>query len=141
VIMTWTLANLVLSCTLELIDDDDEVLLVLGQELGRLSNAVGGPQYAHVLLPLLENLAAVEDASVREKVGGWWRIKQDDEPLSTNACILVGGELTLWSGQYLVRTTTIGALLAFTEPTGFGWMVYLSYFSHGSLCYYLSQIL
>ncbi|CAO3577132.1 unnamed protein product [Absidia cylindrospora] len=38
----------------ELIDDDDEVLLVLAQELGHLSEAVGGAQYAHVLLPLLE---------------------------------------------------------------------------------------
>lgn len=59
---------------LELIDDDDEVLLLLAQELGQLSNAVGGPLHAHVLLPLLENLAAVEDASVRDKV-----MHKDDE--------------------------------------------------------------
>lgn len=51
------------------LDDEDEVLLALAEELG--SNFVeylGGPQYAHLLLGPLENLAAVEETVVREKV-------------------------------------------------------------------------
>ncbi|KAI9306671.1 hypothetical protein BJ944DRAFT_159465, partial [Cunninghamella echinulata] len=51
----------------ELIDDDDEVLAALAESLGQLIDAVGGPEYASGLLPLLENLAAVEDATVRDK--------------------------------------------------------------------------
>jgi serine/threonine-protein phosphatase 2A regulatory subunit A len=43
-------------------------LLALAEELGNLVNAVGGDEYAFYLLPPLENIAAVEEASVRDKV-------------------------------------------------------------------------
>lgn len=51
------------------VDDEDEVLLALAEELGRnFEEYIGGPQYAHVLLGPLENLSAVEETLVRDKV-------------------------------------------------------------------------
>jgi serine/threonine-protein phosphatase 2A regulatory subunit A len=41
----------------------------LGEELGNFVEYVGGPEYGHVLLSPLENLAAIEEPLVREKVG------------------------------------------------------------------------
>ena len=52
----------------ESIDDEDEVLLALADELGGFVDYVGGPEHAHILLAPLENLAAVEETVVREKV-------------------------------------------------------------------------
>lgn len=53
---------------LESLDDEDEVLLALAQELdARFVEYLGGPQYAHLLLGPLENLAVVEETVVREK--------------------------------------------------------------------------
>lgn len=52
----------------EFIDEDDEVLVVLSEELGKLVEYVGGGAHAHVLLVPLETLAGVEESSVREKV-------------------------------------------------------------------------
>lgn len=51
----------------EFVDDEDEILLALSEELPKLVQAVGGPIYAHVLLPTLENLAQVEENSVRDQ--------------------------------------------------------------------------
>ncbi|CAH2045474.1 unnamed protein product [Thlaspi arvense] len=48
-------------------DDDDEVLLAMAEELGVFIPYVGGVEHAHVLLPPLETLAAVEETCVREK--------------------------------------------------------------------------
>lgn len=53
---------------IESIDDEDEVLLTLAGELGDFVEYLGGPQYAHILLQPLENLAAVEETMVRDKV-------------------------------------------------------------------------
>ena len=51
------------------IDDEDEVLLALAEELGKnFDEYVGGRKFAHVLLGPLENLAAVEETVVRDKV-------------------------------------------------------------------------
>lgn len=50
------------------LDDEDEVLLVLAEELGNFVEYVGGKEYAHVILGPLENLTAVEETLVREKV-------------------------------------------------------------------------
>ena len=51
------------------VDDEDEVLLALAEELGRnFEEYIGGSQYAHVLLGPLENLSAVEETLVRDKV-------------------------------------------------------------------------
>jgi serine/threonine-protein phosphatase 2A regulatory subunit A len=51
------------------LDDEDEVLLVLAEELGGFVEYVGGKEYAFVILGPLENLAAVEETLVRDKVG------------------------------------------------------------------------
>lgn len=53
---------------MESLDDEDEVLLALAEELGNFVEYVGGPQWAHLLLSPLENLAAVEETLVRDKV-------------------------------------------------------------------------
>lgn len=52
---------------LECLDDEDEVLLVLAEEIGRLVEYVGGPEAAYTLLPPLESLATVEETVVRDK--------------------------------------------------------------------------
>ncbi|KAF2858275.1 protein phosphatase PP2A regulatory subunit A [Piedraia hortae CBS 480.64] len=49
------------------VEDEDEVLTALGEELGRFVDYVGGPEYGHVLLPSLENLAKIEEPLVRDK--------------------------------------------------------------------------
>ena len=51
------------------LDDEDEVLLVLAEELGNFHEYVGGREYAWCILGPLENLAAVEETLVRDKVG------------------------------------------------------------------------
>ena len=51
------------------VDDEDEVLLALAEELGRnFEEYIGGSEHAHVLLGPLENLSAVEETLVRDKV-------------------------------------------------------------------------
>jgi serine/threonine-protein phosphatase 2A regulatory subunit A len=50
------------------LDDEDEILLALAEELGAFGEYVGGKEYAHLVLGPLENLAAVEETLVREKV-------------------------------------------------------------------------
>jgi len=51
----------------ESIEDEDEVLTALGDELGNFVEYVGGPEYGHVLVPPLENLATIEEPLVRDK--------------------------------------------------------------------------
>ncbi len=51
----------------ESVEDEDEVLTALSDELGSFVEYVGGPEYGHVLLSPLENLAAIEEPLVREK--------------------------------------------------------------------------
>ena len=48
-------------------DDEDEVLLVMAEELGRFVPLVGGPEHAHFLLLPLETLSTVDETVVREK--------------------------------------------------------------------------
>ena len=45
------------------------MLVALSEELGSFIEYVGGPQFGHVLLSPLENLAAIEEPVVRDKVG------------------------------------------------------------------------
>jgi len=52
----------------ESVEDEDEVLTALSEELGDFVEYVGGPEFGHVLLSPLENLAAIEEPLVREKV-------------------------------------------------------------------------
>ena len=42
--------------------------MALAEELGNFVEYIGGPTHAHILLPPLETLAAVEETVVREKV-------------------------------------------------------------------------
>lgn len=52
----------------ESLDDDDEILLALADELSLpFIEYVGGNEYAHLILSVLESLAAVEETLVREK--------------------------------------------------------------------------
>lgn len=44
------------------------MLTALSEELGGLVEHVGGPEHAHCLLSPLENLAAIEEPLVRDKV-------------------------------------------------------------------------
>lgn len=55
----------------ESVEDEDEVLTALSDELGGFVEYVGGPEWGHVLLSPLENLAAIEEPLVREKVGNY----------------------------------------------------------------------
>ncbi|AJO93690.1 Tpd3p [Saccharomyces cerevisiae YJM1419] len=48
-------------------DDEDEVFAVLAEQLGKFVPYIGGPQYATILLPVLEILASAEETLVREK--------------------------------------------------------------------------
>jgi len=48
-------------------DDDDEVLLAMGEQLGIFIPYVGGVEHAHVLLQPLETLCSVEETCVRDK--------------------------------------------------------------------------
>lgn len=52
----------------ESVEDEDEVLVALSEELGNFVEYVGGPAWGHVLLSPLENLAAIEEPVVRDKV-------------------------------------------------------------------------
>ena len=45
------------------------MLVALSEELGNFIEYVGGPPWGHVLLSPLENLAAIEEPVVRDKVG------------------------------------------------------------------------
>lgn len=51
----------------ESVEDEDEVLVALSEELGSFIEYVGGPEWGHVLLSPLENLAAIEEPVVRDK--------------------------------------------------------------------------
>ncbi|KAK4218078.1 armadillo-type protein [Rhypophila decipiens] len=51
----------------ESVEDEDEVLVALSEELGKFIEYVGGPEWGHVLLSPLENLAAIEEPVVRDK--------------------------------------------------------------------------
>lgn len=51
----------------ESVEDEDEVLVALSQELGSFTEYVGGPDFGHVLLSPLENLAAIEEPTVRDQ--------------------------------------------------------------------------
>jgi serine/threonine-protein phosphatase 2A regulatory subunit A len=60
----------------ESVEDEDEVLTALSEELGNFVEYVGGPEYGHVLLSPLENLAAIEEPLVRDKVSNYHETKQ-----------------------------------------------------------------
>lgn len=57
--------------SIESVEDEDEVLVALSEELGNFIEYVGGPAWGHVLLSPLENLAAIEEPVVRDRVGSY----------------------------------------------------------------------
>lgn len=61
-------AHMLIYQAAESVEDEDEVLTALSGELGNFVEYVGGPEWGHVLLSPLENLAAIEEPLVREKV-------------------------------------------------------------------------
>lgn len=73
----------------ESVEDEDEVLTALAEELGSFIEYVGGPEYGHVLLSPLENLAAIEEPLVREKV----RNSSVLEPSSGSGLSFEGGRV------------------------------------------------
>lgn len=48
-------------------EDEDEVISIAAEELGKFVPLVGGPQYAPMLIPVLEKISACEEPIVREK--------------------------------------------------------------------------
>jgi len=50
----------------ECVDDEDNIILVLAEKLGELSEFVGGPSHLHLLLSPLISLASADEATVRE---------------------------------------------------------------------------
>lgn len=100
------------------LDDEDEVLLVLAEELGGFADYVGGPEYAYLVMGPLENLAAVEETLVREKVCpcavSVWNLAQTPSRRLPNRS-------TRWSSCYpsptLTRTLSLFSN-AFPRATG-----------------------
>ena len=58
---------LIISISIEQVEDDDEVLLVMASELGQMMDYIGGPKDAVILLNPLSSLAGVEETVVRDK--------------------------------------------------------------------------
>ncbi len=54
--------------SIDLMDDEEEVLLTLAEILGGFMDYAGGPAYAFYVLRPLEKLCQVEENSVRDKV-------------------------------------------------------------------------
>lgn len=48
------------------VEDLDQVLIALAQKLGGFVPYIGGPEYAHTLIPVLEPLCEIEEPTVRE---------------------------------------------------------------------------
>lgn len=67
----------------ESVEDEDEVLVALSEELGDFVEYVGGPSFGHVLLSPLENLAAIEEPVVRDKVRIYNRLSWSSRPSIT----------------------------------------------------------
>lgn len=84
--------------TPECIDDEDEVLLVLAEELANLTDHLGDREYTYYLLEPLENIAAVEESSVREKVSTM--LQQDAGRYKLTWCFWIGCCITLQVGGY-----------------------------------------
>ena len=88
------------------IDDEDEVMLVLAEELGKFTDYIGGPEYIPILLPALENMAMQEESVVREKVRAKAgrgrqsshpdpRLTTDRSSLARARCVTLGGRVAV----------------------------------------------
>lgn len=54
--------------SLELTDDDDEIMITLGEVLGGFTELCGGPAHVFTLSKTLETLACAEESTVRDQV-------------------------------------------------------------------------
>ncbi|XP_044732294.1 serine/threonine-protein phosphatase 2A 65 kDa regulatory subunit A alpha isoform isoform X2 [Chrysoperla carnea] len=100
----------------ETIYDEDEVLLALAEQLGGFTNLVGGPDYAHCLLPPLESLATIEETVVRDKaVESLRNVAQQHSPsdLETHFVPLVQ---RLAAGDWFTSRTSACGLFAVCYP-------------------------
>ncbi|KAG7669069.1 hypothetical protein KSW81_004078 [Nannochloris sp. 'desiccata'] len=64
-------------------DDEDEVLLIVSEELGKFVPLVGGPSHAHSLIPPLEALASVDETVVRDTAVASLRTVGESLPKAT----------------------------------------------------------
>lgn len=116
----------------ESVDDEDEVLLALAEELGRdFEEYIGGKEYAHLLLGPLENLSAVEETVVRDKVRPerasirfsniFWSAYQATESITKVAAVLSKSQIEqyyiplvqrLSRGEWFTSRTSACALYA-----------------------------
>jgi hypothetical protein len=115
------------------LDDEDEVLLALAEELGNLREYVGGDQYTHILLAPLENLAAVEETLVRDKVS----FMQKDLPALPNlsaGCLSKGGRVYQQDRRIVSSGASRGALSSPPQASVRRRLVHRPNIVHGSLC-------
>ena len=129
------------------VDDEDEVLLALAEELGRnFEEYIGGPDYGHLLLGPLENLSAVEETLVRDKV----RIAQQRHggaipPVCISSRMFA---LTRWmagrgvnhQGRCEAQSGATGAVLYPPRTKALPWrVVHFAYFCLRAVCARLRQ--
>ncbi|XP_055211467.2 serine/threonine-protein phosphatase 2A 65 kDa regulatory subunit A beta isoform isoform X3 [Gorilla gorilla gorilla] len=96
--------------------DEDEVLLALAEQLGNFTGLVGGPDFAHCLLPPLENLATVEETVVRDKaVESLRQISQEHTPVALEA-YFVPLVKRLASGDWFTSRTSACGLFSVCYP-------------------------
>ncbi|XP_006833878.1 PREDICTED: serine/threonine-protein phosphatase 2A 65 kDa regulatory subunit A beta isoform-like isoform X3 [Chrysochloris asiatica] len=96
--------------------DEDEVLLALAEQLGNFTGFVGGPDFAHCLLPPLESLATVEETVVRDKaVESLRHISQEHTPVALEAHF-VPLVKRLASGDWFTSRTSACGLFSVCYP-------------------------
>ncbi|XP_066229494.1 serine/threonine-protein phosphatase 2A 65 kDa regulatory subunit A beta isoform isoform X2 [Saccopteryx leptura] len=96
--------------------DEDEVLLALAEQLGSFTSLVGGPDFAHCLLPPLESLATVEETVVRAKaVESLRQISQEHTPVALEAHF-VPLVKRLASGDWFTSRTSACGLFSVCYP-------------------------
>uniref|UniRef100_A0A8B9X6F9 Protein phosphatase 2 scaffold subunit Abeta n=1 Tax=Bos mutus grunniens TaxID=30521 RepID=A0A8B9X6F9_BOSMU len=96
--------------------DEDEVLLALAEQLGNFTGLVGGPDFAHCLLPPLESLATVEETVVRDKaVESLRQISQEHTPVALEAHF-VPLVKRLASGDWFTSRTSACGLFSVCYP-------------------------
>ncbi|EHB18716.1 Serine/threonine-protein phosphatase 2A 65 kDa regulatory subunit A beta isoform [Heterocephalus glaber] len=96
--------------------DEDEVLLALAEQLGDFTGLVGGPDFAHCLLPPLESLATVEETVVRDKaVESLRQISQEHTPVALEAHF-VPLVKRLASGDWFTSRTSACGLFSVCYP-------------------------
>ncbi|XP_032494807.1 serine/threonine-protein phosphatase 2A 65 kDa regulatory subunit A beta isoform isoform X3 [Phocoena sinus] len=96
--------------------DEDEVLLALAEQLGNFTGLVGGPDFAHCLLPPLESLATVEETVVRDKaVESLRQISQEHTAVALEAHF-VPLVKRLASGDWFTSRTSACGLFSVCYP-------------------------